>query len=187
MTGSPYGVTPGGTWPPPAGPPPLGPPPAPKQSRTLVIISLAVAVIAIAVAIGSWFRPTTDESPPAADPTPQYSEQKIAEAKGAICEAHEFVNRATQTAGSQTSDDPSLRASISLNIRIGSTLSANYLLAKLDQYPATPAELADSARALAMAYQETTLSHLSDAPESELNNVYERLDSTDAKVIQACK
>lgn len=187
MTGSPYGVTPGGTWPPPAGPPPFGPPPAPKQSRAPVIISLVVAFIAIAVAIGSWFRPTGDDSPPPSDATPQYSEQEVAEAKNAVCEAHDFVNRATQTAGRQTSEDPAIIAVIAVNIRLGSTLSASYLLATLDTYPATPPDLTKATRDLANAYQETTLAHLSDASESELDSVYERLNSTDVELAEACK
>lgn len=143
-------------------------------------------MIAIVVASASWLRPTGDGSVPTVSPPPQYTEEEVAEAKKAVCDAHDFVNRATQTAGRQTSDDPAIKAAIAVNIRLGSTLSASYLLAKTDTHPATPPELEAAIRDLANAYQETTLTHLSDASEAELDAVYERLNSTDAAVDEAC-
>lgn len=185
MTGSPHGVTPGGSWPPPSGPPPTWPPTPPKQSRALVIASLLIAIVAIAVAIGAWFRPVGNETT-SSTPSSQLSEQEVAKSDEAICAAHDFINRATQTAGRQTSDDPAVKAAIAINIRLGSTLSASYLLSQLDLNPATSAELAEAVKNLATAYQITTLTHFSDAPENEIDEAYKQLDSAERQVVEAC-
>jgi hypothetical protein len=191
MTDSPYGVTPGGPWPapgPPVGPPPPWPPTAPRQSRAPVIISLIVALFAIAVAIGAWFRPANNEpSPPAADSTPKYSDQQIVAGKKAVCAAYDLVNRASTYSGGQKSDDSTLTFVIAVNVRLTGTLAASYLLAELDKNPATPSDLTDAARELAQAYQQTTLLQLANAPKDELDSAYDTINSTDAKVVEACK
>jgi hypothetical protein len=189
MTNPPYGNTPGGHWPPPgtpAGPPPAWPSVAPKQSRLPIIISLAVAVIAVAVAIGAWFKPTPEPTSPTVS-SPQYSDEQIADAKKALCAAHDLVTRATQAAGSQTSDDPTVKFLFAVNGRVGAISSANYFLATLDQYPATAQDLASAVQATALAYQETNLLHLANAPKEEIDVVYAKLDSADAKFVEACK
>jgi len=116
----------------------------------------------------------------------QPSEDQIADAKKALCDAHAFVDRATQTAGRQTSDDPAVKAAVAVNIRLTSTLSASYLLSELQLNPSAPPELEKAVRKLAKAYQETTLTHISDAPETEIDAVYARLDLADSKVDEAC-
>jgi hypothetical protein len=191
MTDSHYGVTPGGAWPPPG--PPAGPlsswsPPVPKQSRAPVIISLVVALIAIAVAIGAWFKPSDrDAATPPSDPTPQYSDQQIADAKKAVCGAHDLVYRATTYSGTQKSDDPALQLIIAVNIRLTSSLSAQYFQTKLDQYPATPPDLAAAMRELVATNQEMALLQIANASKDELEPIYQSFDAADARVIQACK
>jgi hypothetical protein len=147
---------------------------------------LVIALIAVAVAIGSWFRPAPETSAPTVS-SPQHSDEQIADAKKALCAAHDLVTRATQAAGSQTSDDPTVKFLFAVNGRVGAINSADYFLATLDQYPATAQDLATAVRATALAYQETNLLHLANAPKEEIDAVYAKLDSADAKFVEACK
>jgi hypothetical protein len=127
------------------------------------------------------------EAPTAVDAKPQFSDQQIAEAKKAVCAAHDLANRATGTAGGQSGDDPTLKFVIAVNIRIGAVASADYFLSTLNQNPATPADLAAAARHTAMAYQETTLLHLALAPKkNETDVVYAKLNAADAEFVKAC-
>jgi hypothetical protein len=131
------------TNPPYYGPPQAGPwpPPAPKPSRAPLILAFVGIFIAIALAIGGWFRPTAQAAAPPADAAPTYSDQQVADAKTAVCGPHDLVGRATQYSGTQQNDDPTLKYVIAVNNRLAGALSGEYFLAKLDQYPATPADL----------------------------------------------
>jgi hypothetical protein len=151
-----------------------------------VVISLVVALIAVAVAVGSWFKPAP-ELPTPRDPTTSFTDQQVSDAKTALCAAHDLVNRATQTAGGQSSDDPTQKFVIAVNIRVGSIASASYFLATLNQYPATSDELAAAVRETAAAYQEATLLQIALAPKEETDVAYAKLNAADAKYVQACQ
>jgi hypothetical protein len=116
-----------------------------------MILAFVGIFIAIGLAIGGWFRPAAQAAAPA-DTAPQYSDQQVADAKQAMCAARDLVNRATETAGGQTSDDPTLKVVIAVNIRVGATASADYFLAILNEYPATQSDLAAAVRETALAY-----------------------------------
>lgn len=150
-------------------------------------MSLAIAVIAVALAIGSWFRPSSSANAEQTDPASAYSEQEIADATAALCEAHELTGRATQTAASRKSDDPAIMYIVATNVRLGATASAEYLLQKVADNPAAPTDLSDAIQRLAITYQQTTLLHLADAEDKELDEAYNLLDETDEKVGQACR
>jgi hypothetical protein len=151
-------------------------------------VSLVIALIAIAVAVAAWFRPANSEPPPPApDSTPKYSDQQIADAKKAVCAAHDLVGRATEYSGSQKNDDPTLKYIIAVNNRLAGALSGDYFLAQLNHYPATPHDLSAATQDLALAYQGTTLMQLANASADELDTIYKTLDTADAKVVEACK
>jgi hypothetical protein len=128
--------------------------------------------------------PATPEPP---DSAPKYTEQQIADSKKALCAAHDLANRVNQAAGTKTSDDPTLKYSIAINIRLAGTAMADYMLAVLDANPATPDDFADSVRQFAMASEETSLLQMADGTEAELDVVYKKLDAAEAKVAEACK
>jgi hypothetical protein len=56
--------------------------------------------IAMSVAIGGWLRPAAQAAAPA-EVAPQYSEQKVSDAKKAVCAAHDLVDRASTYSGGQ--------------------------------------------------------------------------------------
>lgn len=179
MTNPPYYGPPQPAW----GPPPS---PAPKPSRVPMIVAFVGIFIAIALGVVALLRPAAQAAAPA-DVVPQYSEQQVAEAKKAVCGAHDLVNRATQTAGRQSSDDPTQKFVIAVNIRVGSIASSSYLLNTLAQYPATAPSLATALRETALVYQEATLLQLALAPKNETDIVYSKLNTADAKVVDECK
>ncbi|WP_197382900.1 hypothetical protein [Mycolicibacterium mengxianglii] len=187
MNDSPYGVKPGGPWQPPIPYAPPGPP-WHRPSRIPLVVSVVGVPIAIALAAASWFRASGGESlPVATDSSSQHSEQEVAAAKKAICDARNMGYEASAVAGNKTSDDPNIQFVIAVNVRLSSIASAEYLQLQIDKHPAAPPALAAAARDLALAYTNMTLFHLSDASDEKLKPAYAELDAADAKVIQACK
>jgi hypothetical protein len=186
MTGSPYGVTPGGHWPPPATPPQLATSTGKKRPGYTSVLALILAALAVVVAVASWFRPAPESSPSADEQRPAYSADQTAKAVRAICDARKQGYEASAVAGNKTSANPDLQFAIAINVRLSSVAAADYLMLQLDNHPATPPELAESAEALARAYIDMTLLHLSDASPQDLEPAYSRLDAADAKVIESC-
>ncbi|ANW66718.1 hypothetical protein BCA37_26895 [Mycobacterium sp. djl-10] len=72
-------------------------------------------------------------------------------------------------------------------MRLATIASGQYLLQKISEYPNAPSELSDALTTLATAYQKTTLLHIADATEAELDVAYGALDEADAKVQQECR
>jgi hypothetical protein len=156
-----------------------------KHSRALPLISLAVALVAIIVAISSWFQPLSNDR--AQEGTPQQpSAGDPGQAQANVCNARSLVARATQNAGNQSSDDPTVSFIIAVNVRLGATASADYLYRIADNNEAAPESLLQAVRELAAAYQETTLLHLADARNDELDKVYKKLDDAGLRVDEEC-
>jgi len=166
MSQAPYGPGPAA----PSGWPPQGPPSSSRgPSRLPTIIAIVIALIAVAVAIAAWFRPAPKAETPAAK---TYSEQEIADAKKAVCDAYERVDRAltattSKGGGDQTTED----VLIGINVRLALTESAQYLLTRLAENPATPDVLAEAIRDASNAYQDIAIARLGEAPQSEIDNI----------------
>lgn len=181
MVSSPYGAMPQ----PPAQWPPQGPPPAQKPSRALMIAALAIALVALGVAIGAWFRPAATASAPPDEP--QYSEQEVADAKKALCDAYASTFAAVQAAGAQQSDDPGVASAIKVNVRLGFATSANYLDRSLGNSPATPADLTTEIRNLASAYDDMVIAQIGNVPQEQLEPIYSRIDNTAKEIKNLCR
>lgn len=181
MVSSPYGAMPQ----PPAQWPPQGPPPAQKPSRALMIAALAIALVALGVAIGAWFRPATTASAPPAEP--QYSEQEVADAKKALCDAYGKTYKAVFAAGEQQSDDPVAKSAIIVNTRLGFATSATFLFRAIEENPAAPTALSEPIRDLSRFYQEMVIAQIALAPNEELEPIYSRMDAADGKIKQECQ
>lgn len=157
-------------------------PAARQPSKAVAAIPLLLAALAVVIAAASWFRPQTAEdtlTPSGEQST--YTAQEIDSAKTEVCDARSLVARATQNAGNQTSEDLTVAFIIAVNVRLGATVRSGSLIEILQDHPAVPAELSQAVEALANAYQETTPLHLSDAPQSELDQVYKKLDAAGAE------
>jgi len=148
-----------------------------------VIVAIVVALLALALAAASWFRPTHEAAPA----TPQYSQQQVADAKKNLCDAYDSMYRALERAGTTTSDDPNQKYMIALNTRLAFNTSADRLLTEVNENPAGPADLVDATRRLAISYQKLILVRTAEAPQPDLDAVYEEINSSETAVKTACK
>ena len=149
------------------------------------IIAIVIAVIAVAVAIGAWFRPTPKPEAPAAK---TYSDQEVADAKKAVCDAYGKADRAIKTTGGKSGgDNPTAVVAVAVNVRLALSGSSSFLLQTLESNPATPRDLQDQVRAAANAFQNVAIGQLGEAPQAEFDPFYKQADSADAAIKQACK
>jgi hypothetical protein len=152
-----------------------------------VIISLVVALIAVAIAVAAWFRPTDDVSTSPTTKPQQFDSQETAAADKALCDSYHKMFRSVNGAGGQTSDDPLLQQIYAINIRLATDVASNYMLASLRDNPAGSAELASEVRDLANSYNDVLMAQLANAPKSELDPLYSKIDDADAKLVKACQ
>lgn len=172
----------------PPGPAPWpqqGFPPARGPSRLPVFLALGVAVVALGLAIGAWFRPAA--TTPAVPTSPQYSEQEVADAKTAVCDAYDTTYKSLYAAGSRRSDDPTQTLPIAVNTRLAFHASADYLSEQLAQNPAAPSNLAEEVRKLASASDSLVLAQIADSSKDELDGISSKLDSAESAIKAECK
>jgi hypothetical protein len=149
------------------------------------IIAIVIAVIAVAVAIGAWFRPMPKPEPPAAK---THSEQEVADAKKAVCDAYTRADRAVQAAGRRNGgDDQTAILAVAVNIRLALSESSSFLLRTLAENPAAPRDLQEQIRLASNTYQDVAIDQLGDASQEELAPLFKQADSTDVAIKQACK
>lgn len=119
------------------------------QARWIAPVALAIAVVAVGVAIWALMSAGRDDSP-------RYSDQQIADARARACAAHQTV-RAAVAIQTHTDLGPEATsvAAVAAGSRLAMSAGATYLLDHLD--PATPAELADTARAFASGLQDVSM------------------------------
>jgi hypothetical protein len=157
----------------PADPPPgptQGFPPPQRSARVPVIVAIALAAVALIGDVGCS-RPASEKPATTATTaaTPQYSEQEVAQAQKAVCDAYNAGFLAIKTAGSKHSDDPNQQIVIALNIRLAFQVAAFHLIRTLDTNQATPHELAQNARDLSSAYEDAVLAWIAEKPASEVD------------------
>jgi len=180
MSQAPYGPGPAA----PSAWPPQGPPPSSGgPSRLPTIIAIVIALIAVAVAIAAWFRPAPKAETPA---TKTYSEQEIADAKKAVCDAFEQVSKTVNTAGGKSGGNPTDSFIVAVNTRMALATSSSFMTAQLAANPATPDDLAHAVRNLADRYQEIAMNQLADATTSDLEPLATAADAQTADIEKAC-
>lgn len=164
-------------------------PQTPRQRKGYSYLALAltasVALIASVVAAAAWFRVTAESD--ANDPTPQFSEQEIADAKQEMCQAWNKTYRAIRSTGEKSDTDPNHAYLVAVNTRLAFHASADYLIDTLREQPAVPSSMAADVKKLASAYYDTAISQLGNAPQSEFKNSNEEMDEADAQLYAACR
>ena len=171
----------------PAAPPASwgGPPPSSRgPSRLPTIIAIVIAVIAVAVAVGAWFRPMPKPEAPAAK---TYSDQEVADAKKAVCDAFDRTHKALEvTNGKNAGTDPTAILAVAANGRIALTVGADYLLAAIDANPALNPDFADAVKDLAGSYRRMAVDYLAEVPATDMNATFQMADGAAARVGQFC-
>jgi hypothetical protein len=159
-----------------------------QSSRWLVFFSLAVGLLALGVAIGCWFRPVPDNKSPSASRVSTYSDQQAAEAKAKVCAAFDKVQHAVMATSARSGgDDPTAILAVATSGRQALEVGSRYLLAKLAEEPATPANLADIVRRVANLYQERTIDYLAEVSDAEIDQLRRVSDEATSMVERLCK
>lgn len=124
----------------------------------LTLAALVIAVVAVALAVVGWFRPATGPG--------KFSGQEAQDAKGRICEVTGTVRQATSINTNMTSPVPGdavAGLAIAANARLALYAGGGYVLQRLAEEPATPADLAKAATAMANTMQELGINYLAGA------------------------
>jgi hypothetical protein len=181
MSQAPYGPGPAA----PSGWPPQGPPPSSSgPSRVPTIIAIVIALIAVAVAIAAWLRPAPRAETPAAK---TYSEQEIADAKKAVCDAFGQTRKAIEvTNHKDVGPDPAALLAVAANGRIALTTGADYLLAETADHPALAADLLTAVKDLSNSYRRLAIEYMAEAPQDAMEPIFRQADDASAKVRQFC-
>jgi hypothetical protein len=130
-----------------------------RPARWPTFTALAIALIALAVGVAAWFRATPHNNQP--PPKPTYTQQQIADAKTNICTAFGKLERAVEVAKAvPRGDDANGQLAAATTIRQVFDVFSRYLLAKLAEEPATPADLATAIRKEANSLQEGVVGYL---------------------------
>lgn len=167
------------------------------MSAGLVAALVGAGALAGAVAggvagalIGSGSSSAPEPTPAAAPetPAPTYADQEVIDAKANVCAAYGKVHQAVLiNTGRNGEEDPAMIFAIAANARMALFDGGSYLLAKLDQAPAAPADLATAVRSLAGAYQQLSIDYLAEVPEEEQQASLQAVDATNAPVFEMCR
>jgi hypothetical protein len=126
-----------------------------RPARWPAFAALAIALIALGVGLIGWFRPVPHNNQSPAKPT--YTEQQIADAKAKVCTAFGKLDRAGGVlTGLAKSSDELVGA---INTRQVFDVFSRYLLATLDEEPATPSDLATAVREQARTLEEVVIDY----------------------------
>lgn len=148
------------------------------------IIAIVIAVIAVAVAIGAWFKPAPKPETPAAK---TYSEQEVADAKKAVCDAYNLVHQSIVVTNNKSGgSDPTAILAVAANARLSAHAGGQYLNDVLSQYPATSKDLAQSIRDLATNLEKLTLEYLAETPNADQDPLLRNADDATARIKQTC-
>lgn len=152
-------------------------------SRLPNAIAIAIAVVALAVAAGAWFRPLPKPEAPAAK---VYTEQEVAEAKKAVCEAFGKASQTLAVNSAKASVNPADSFVIAVNTRLAVQSANEFLSHSIASHPSTPPDLSSSIEQLAAAYEAIVLGQIGDASQPELDASYADADRTSTAIKQRC-
>jgi len=146
---------------------------------------LVIALAALGLAIGSWFRPVSNTKAPTA---PNYTNQRVAEAKANVCAAFRTVHQAiTVTNHREHGNDPTSTLAAATSARQAFAAGSVYLMTSLSDEPATPPDLAHAVRGLATVFQQLTVTYLAELSDSALDPLLHAGDEATLTIEQLCK
>jgi hypothetical protein len=147
----------------------------------------ALAVIG-GIAIGAWFRPLPDSKAPSAPPVPTYTDLQVGEAKADVCVAFDKAHHALIAAGGRNfGEDQVAKQVVAEGGWQALTTNSEYLLTTLTEQPATPPDLAQAVRKLAILYQILAVNYIADVSHSEQDSVLRNSDNATLVIERLCK
>lgn len=119
---------------------------------------------------------------------PDHSDQQVADAKEAVCEAFQAGIRSIQTAGTKKPDNPgdTLPGSV-LNMRIAEIAVGNSFFRSAQANPAAPADLVELINQLGDVYQNIALTQLADGSKIEVDLIALKADDLIPKIQEKCR
>lgn len=126
-------------------------------------LGVVLGLLGLLVGVAAWFRAAPHEA------VDVYTEQQVADAKKAVCEAYAEGVRSFRIAADRTVNNPEDRLPVAVNTRVAEVAVSNYLNNAIDTNPAAPVELQRSVRQLAKSYLDIALTQLAEgaAPDVE--------------------
>ncbi len=115
-----------------------------------------------------------------------FSEQEIADAKAAMCEAWDVTYASIKNVASKTTPDPNLNYVLILETQVVFHVSDNYLYRELEKHPATPPGLANALDRLIESYAKIVLARLGDRPEPAVEPIKQEMDAAGDFIQQEC-
>lgn len=153
-------------------------------SRVLPILGALLGLLGLIVGVAAWLRAAPSDSAL----NPVYSEQQVADAKKAVCEAYEKGFRSIGVAVAKKPDETAepLPGAL-LNARIAEIAVANYFFHSLNTNPATPSAIKDLIRQLGESYQNIALTQLADGTREEVRPIAEYAGELAPKIEYLCR
>ena len=148
------------------------------------IIAIVIAVIAVAVAIGAWLRPAPKPEAPAAK---TYSDQEVADAKSAVCDAFQNVIHTLDANKRKSSVNPADSFAVAVNTRLAVETAAEHLAWAVEAHPALQSDLTSTLSDLASAYREIVMKQIGDADQTDLDTSYQKADKLQTDAAQVCQ
>jgi hypothetical protein len=160
-------------------------PDRPRRGGVVVVIALILAIAAVGLAAWAAFRPAPAPAPAV------YTATQQAAAKTAVCGASDLVRRGVSlnTNMPVPGGDADITGSLAVaaNARLSLSGGGRYLLDRID--PATPTELAASARQFANTLMDIGAAAIAGAQNTDPDQAarLRDADAANVKIVEACK
>jgi hypothetical protein len=118
---------------------------------------------------------------------PVYSDQQVADAKKAVCEAYAKGMRSIRIVAKRQPANDADRLGVAVNSRAGLVTVSTYFNDKLEANPAAPVELRELLGNLAQQYQEVALAQLADETPADYKSNLDTIDATIADIDKLCQ
>jgi len=172
-------------------PTPQAPPPWPAQvpaqgrspSRVLPILGAVLGTLGLIVGVAAWFR----AAPPNVVEGPVYSEQQVADAKTAVCDAYAKGMRTVRSVASRKAENEADKLLVIAVSATGELAAATYFFNILNSTPAAPSNIQQSLNRLAQQYQEVALIQLANGAPSEYESNGKAIDAAIAELDISCQ
>jgi hypothetical protein len=150
-----------------------------------MFIAIAVALASLAVAIASWFRPAPE---PQVQAAPTFTDAQVADAKKNVCDAFKHSADAIGvTASRNPGTDVVTTLATLAHTRIAALSGPQYLLNVLSDNPATPDDLAKTAREYSLQNQKIALELLATKPTADIDPaMVKAADTAHVQLTRAC-
>ena len=163
--------------------PPQAPTPARNASRLLPVLGVVMGLLGLILGAAAWFR--ADQADASAPPV--YSEQQVAEATEAVCDAYVKGIRSIRVVAGSAVDNPADALPVAVNSRLAEVAVGNYFINALSENPSAPDELRKALSDLSQAYQDVALIQLADGTPVDYKYEKEVVNEAVAKLDQICQ